>query len=170
MSLTTGARLGPYEIASAIGAGGMGEVFRARDTTLNRDVAIKVLPAAMASEPERLARFKREAQVLASFPGHAGFGIHRALLSGRPLSRLRLGRVRPRGGLRSALSGHRSQVADLDCGRLRAGLAQRHAGGLLPVFRLPAHVGDGLGVSLGTLLRAAAAALPRLPRDGSRCH
>ena len=66
MSLPPGARLGSYEVAAAIGAGGMGEVFRARDTTLNRDVAIKVLPAALASDPERLARFKREAQVLAS--------------------------------------------------------------------------------------------------------
>ena len=65
-SLSTGSRLGLYEITAAIGAGGMGEVFRARDTTLSRDVAIKVLPAAMAADTERLARFKREAQVLAS--------------------------------------------------------------------------------------------------------
>ncbi len=66
MRLLPGARLGPYEIVSAIGAGGMGEVFRARDTKLNRDVAIKVLPAAFADDPERLARFTREAQTLAS--------------------------------------------------------------------------------------------------------
>ncbi len=66
MSLAPTTRLGPYEIVAAIGAGGMGEVFRARDTTLNRDVAIKVLPAAMATNTERMARFKREAQVLAS--------------------------------------------------------------------------------------------------------
>src|SRR5438132_6864469 len=66
MSLTSGARLGPYEILSAIGAGGMGEVYRARDTRLNRDVAIKVLPEAFAQDADRLARFKREAQVLAS--------------------------------------------------------------------------------------------------------
>jgi serine/threonine protein kinase/Tol biopolymer transport system component len=66
MTLLPGARLGPYEITSAIGAGGMGEVFRARDTKLNRDVAIKVLPAAFADDPERLARFTREAQTLAS--------------------------------------------------------------------------------------------------------
>jgi serine/threonine protein kinase/Tol biopolymer transport system component len=62
----TAARIGPYEIVAAIGAGGMGEVFRARDTKLNRDVAIKVLPAAFADDPERLARFTREAQTLAS--------------------------------------------------------------------------------------------------------
>ena len=66
MTLSAGARLGPYEITAAIGAGGMGEVFRARDTKLGRDVAIKVLPAAFADDPERLARFTREAQTLAS--------------------------------------------------------------------------------------------------------
>ncbi len=65
-ALVSGRRIGPYEIVSAIGAGGMGEVFRARDTKLNRDVAIKVLPAAFADDPERLARFTREAQTLAS--------------------------------------------------------------------------------------------------------
>jgi serine/threonine-protein kinase len=66
MPLSAGARLGPYEIVAPLGAGGMGEVYRARDTTLNRDVAIKVLPDLFASDPDRLARFQREAQVLAS--------------------------------------------------------------------------------------------------------
>src|ERR1700692_3373683 len=66
MPLGSGTRLGPYEILSAIGAGGMGEVYRARDTKLNRDVAIKVLLRAVANDPDRLARFSREAQVLAS--------------------------------------------------------------------------------------------------------
>ncbi|PYR76272.1 MAG: hypothetical protein DMF87_18570, partial [Acidobacteria bacterium] len=66
MGLTTGTRLGPYEILSALGAGGMGEVYRARDTKLNRDVALKVIPDTFALDPDRLARFKREAQVLAS--------------------------------------------------------------------------------------------------------
>ena len=66
MTLAGGARLGAYEITAAIGAGGMGEVFRARDTKLNRDVAIKVLPAAFAQDHERAARFRREAHVLAS--------------------------------------------------------------------------------------------------------
>ena len=66
MALEPGTRLGPYEIHSAIGAGGMGEVYRARDTKLARDVALKVLPAQFAIDPDRLARFKREAQVLAS--------------------------------------------------------------------------------------------------------
>ena len=66
MALSPGTRLGPYEIRSALGAGGMGEVYRARDTKLNRDVAIKVLPDLFANDPERLARFRREAQVLAA--------------------------------------------------------------------------------------------------------
>src|ERR1700680_3305179 len=64
MPLSAGTRLGPYEILAPIGAGGMGEVYRARDTKLDRDVAIKVLPAALAQDPERLARFEREAKVL----------------------------------------------------------------------------------------------------------
>ena len=61
-----GQRIGPYQLASRIGAGGMGEVYQARDTTLNRQVAIKVLLPAVASNPDRLARFRREARVLAS--------------------------------------------------------------------------------------------------------
>ncbi len=66
MPLAPGTRLGPYEVISPLGASGMGEVYRARDTQLNRDVALKVLPHAMAADSERLARFTREAQVLAS--------------------------------------------------------------------------------------------------------
>ena len=73
VALTAGTRLGPYEIRAAIGAGGMGEVYRARDTKLNRDVAIKVLPDSVAGDPDRLARFKREAQVLASL-NHPNIG------------------------------------------------------------------------------------------------
>jgi serine/threonine-protein kinase len=66
MTLSSRTRLGPYEVICALGAGGMGEVYRARDTTLNRDVAIKVLPALFADNPDRLARFRREAQLLAA--------------------------------------------------------------------------------------------------------
>jgi eukaryotic-like serine/threonine-protein kinase len=66
MVLTLGSRLGPYEILLPLGAGGMGEVYRARDTKLGRDVALKVLPEAFAKNGERMARFRREAQVLAS--------------------------------------------------------------------------------------------------------
>jgi serine/threonine protein kinase len=66
MALVAGTRLGPYEILAPLGAGGMGEVYRARDSRLGRDVAIKVLPEAFASDPQRLARFEREAKTLAS--------------------------------------------------------------------------------------------------------
>ena len=66
MPLNAGTRVGAYEILSALGAGGMGEVYRARDTKLGRDVALKVIPDTFALDPDRLARFKREAQVLAS--------------------------------------------------------------------------------------------------------
>ena len=66
MSLQPGTRLGPYEVAAKIGEGGMGEVYRATDTKLDRDVALKVLPDLFTSDPDRLARFEREAKVLAS--------------------------------------------------------------------------------------------------------
>ncbi len=66
MPLEIGIRLGPYEILAPLGAGGMGEVYRARDTNLSREVAIKIMPAALATDPERLARFRREAQALAA--------------------------------------------------------------------------------------------------------
>jgi serine/threonine protein kinase/Tol biopolymer transport system component len=73
MPLASGARLGPYEVVALLGAGGMGEVYRARDTKLNRDVALKVLPDAFAADPDRLARFRREAQVVASL-NHPNIG------------------------------------------------------------------------------------------------
>src|SRR5438067_2791705 len=66
MVLAAGSRLGSYEIVAPLGAGGMGEVYRARDTRLGREVAIKVLPESMARDPDRLVRFEREARVLAS--------------------------------------------------------------------------------------------------------
>ena len=66
MSLAIGTKLGPYEIVAPLGAGGMGEVYRAKDIKLNRDVAIKVLPESFALDADRVARFTREAQVLAS--------------------------------------------------------------------------------------------------------
>ena len=83
MALEAGTKLGPYEIVSPLGAGGMGEVYRAKDTRLDRDVAIKVLPETMTCDPERVARFHREAKVLASLnhPNIAaiyGFEDHRS--------------------------------------------------------------------------------------------
>jgi len=73
MTLSPGTRLGSYEILSALGAGGMGEVYRAHDAKLNRDVAIKILLPAVANDPDRLARFSREAQLLASL-NHPNIG------------------------------------------------------------------------------------------------
>ena len=73
MSLSPGSRLGPYEVTAKIGQGGMGEVYRAHDTKLGRDVALKVPPDLFADDPERLARFQREARVLASL-NHPNIG------------------------------------------------------------------------------------------------
>ena len=73
MPLTPGTTLDPYSVTAKIGEGGMGEVYRARDTNLDRDVAIKVLPEAFTSDPDRLARFEREAKVLASL-NHSNIG------------------------------------------------------------------------------------------------
>jgi serine/threonine protein kinase len=66
MSLAAGTRLGPYEILSPLGAGGMGEVYRARHSKLKREVALKVLPDIFARDPDRMLRFQREADVLAA--------------------------------------------------------------------------------------------------------
>src|SRR5262245_38357474 len=66
MSMTPGSRIGSYEIQGLLGEGGMGQVYKARDGRLGRDVAIKVLPPSVANDPERLSRFEREAKVLAS--------------------------------------------------------------------------------------------------------
>src|ERR1700733_1005127 len=65
MTITSGTKLGPYEVVAPAGAGGMGEVYRARDARLNRDVAVKILPAAFARDPERMRRFQQEAQAVA---------------------------------------------------------------------------------------------------------
>ena len=73
MPLTVGTSLGSYEIVGVLGAGGMGEVYRARDTKLNRDVALKILPSALSADPDRLARFRREAQLLAAL-NHPNIG------------------------------------------------------------------------------------------------
>ena len=66
MPLSPGTRLGHYDVTSLLGEGGMGQVWQARDTKLDRDVALKVLPEAFTSDPDRLARFEREAKVLAA--------------------------------------------------------------------------------------------------------
>src|SRR6476646_5930536 len=84
MSVFPGARLGPYEITAKIGAGGMGEVYRATDTRLKREVALKILPLAFAADPERMARFQREAELLASLNHPNIAQIHGLEESGTP--------------------------------------------------------------------------------------
>src|SRR5678816_3001253 len=76
MALSPGARLGPYEILGPLGAGGMGEVYRARDNRLDREVAIKVLPERLAGDPEALARFEREAKAVAALSHANILSIH----------------------------------------------------------------------------------------------
>ncbi len=71
MPLSVGARLGHYAVTAKLGEGGMGEVWEATDAQLRRDVALKILPDAFAADPDRLARFQREAQVLADLRGRA---------------------------------------------------------------------------------------------------
>src|ERR1700730_9957263 len=106
MGLTSGTRLEAYEIQSPLGAGGMGEVYRATDAQAGRDVALKVLPAEMAQDPERLGRFRREAKALAQLDHPNIVTIHSVeecdgvhfltmqLVEGQPLDRLI-----PQGGL-----------------------------------------------------------------------
>ena len=84
MSLSPGQRLGPYEVVDLVGAGGMGEVYRARDTRLNRDVALKILPPQMAGSAQAFARFEREAQAVAALYPDARSHDGRWLLVGTP--------------------------------------------------------------------------------------
>ena len=76
MALSEGTRIGPYTVGTLTGQSGMGEVYQARDTKLDRDVALKVLPEAFTSDPDRLVRFEREAKVLASLNRDQSSGHH----------------------------------------------------------------------------------------------
>src|SRR5688572_8870519 len=107
MPLVPGSHLGPYEILVPLGAGGMGEVYRARDSRLNREIAIKVLPDGLTIDPEHLSRFEREAQVLGSLnhpnvaqiygleKSGSGLAIVMELVEGQDLSELLRGRPIP---------------------------------------------------------------------------
>ncbi|HLN92818.1 MAG TPA: serine/threonine-protein kinase [Thermoanaerobaculia bacterium] len=131
MSLSPGFRLGPYEIIAPLGAGGMGEVYRARDSRLERDVAIKVLPESLTADPQALARFEREAKLVAALSHPNILAIHdigsesgisyavTELLSGETLrDRLNAGAVPLRKGV-----GYARQIA--------RGLAAAHARGIV---------------------------------------
>jgi serine/threonine protein kinase/Tol biopolymer transport system component len=124
MALPSGTRLGPYEILALLGAGGMGEVYRARDGRLERDVAIKVLPASFAAQPDRLRRFEQEARVTSGL-NHPNiltiydFGVHKGcvyivseLLQGQTVrGRLRGGALPPRKAIEYALQTARGLAA-----------------------------------------------------------
>jgi TolB-like protein len=140
MTLSSGTKLGPYEIQSPLGAGGMGEVYRATDSNLGRDVALKVLPAEMAHDPERLARFRREAKALAQLD-HPNIvtiysveerdGVHfltMQLVEGQPLDR-----VIPAGGLPA------EQIVEI-AGALGDALAAAHEKGIVHRDLKPANV------------------------------
>jgi TolB-like protein/tetratricopeptide (TPR) repeat protein len=140
MALTPGTTLGSYEIQSPLGAGGMGEVYRATDTKLGRDVALKVLPAEMAHDPERLARFRREAKALAQLDHPNIVTIHSVeesegvhfltmqLVEGQPLDRLI-----PAGGLPV------EQIVEI-AGSLGEALAAAHEKGIVHRDLKPANV------------------------------
>jgi TolB-like protein/cytochrome c-type biogenesis protein CcmH/NrfG len=140
MALTPGTKLGPYEIQSPLGAGGMGEVYRATDTKLGRDIALKVLPAEMAQDPERLGRFRREAKALAQLDHPNIVTIHSVeecdgvhfltmqLVEGLPLDRLI-----PQNGL--ALE----QIVEI-AGALGDALAAAHEKGIVHRDLKPANV------------------------------
>ena len=117
MSLTSGSRLGPYEVRGVIGAGGMGEVYRARDTTLHRDVAIKVLPAAVAGHPRRLVRFERRTRGLADeadlAPGQQdGVALVRGAAERRGKGALGIGGDRIKNGAHGPYCGPKPRLGD----------------------------------------------------------
>ncbi len=146
MALTAGTRLGPYEIVSVLGAGGMGEVYRAKDTRLGREVAIKVLPSGVVADPDRLARFEREAKAVSALNhpnivtlhevGASDFGPYLVLekIDGRSLRELLGDGPMP---VRRILS-FATQIAE--------GLAKAHAAGIVHRDLKPDNVmvtGDG---------------------------
>ena len=126
MALSPGTRLGPYEIVASLGAGGMGEVFRARDTELGRDIAIKVLPRAVAQDADRLTRFRREAQLLASL-NHPNIGSIYGLAEGDGIRGLVLELVEGDTlGEMIASSGSRTTAAVDEERRVEAETTERH--------------------------------------------
>ena len=147
MTLSAGARLGPYEILSLLGAGGMGEVYRARDTRLERDVALKVLPEAVASDPARLRRFEQEARAASALNHPNIVTIYDVGREGR-VSYIAMEKI-DGVSLRERLAGGRLPVrAAFNIGsQIASGLAKAHASGLVHRDLKPENVmvtADGL--------------------------
>ena len=140
MTLSSGTRLGPYEILSPLGAGGMGEVYRARDRKLGRDVAIKVLPASLATDAERLARFRREAQLLAVL-NHASIAAIYGLEESSGVEALVLELVEGETLAERLASGPLSLAEALDVARqIAAALQAAHERGIMHRDLKPANV------------------------------
>ena len=116
MSLAAGTRLGPYQILAALGVGGMGEVYRARDTKLGRDVALKVIPDTFALDPDRLARFTREALQRARTQGKR---------LGRPNVRVPIERLQRVSGLSADVAAERLGVSRSTVKRWRRGILRQ---------------------------------------------
>jgi Tol biopolymer transport system component len=164
MTLAPGARLGPYEIVAPLGAGGMGEVHRARDTRLGRDVAIKALPAEFAQDPERLARFDREARLLASL-SHPNVGAIYGLedVGGRRYLVLELieGETLAQRLARGSLAFREALEV---CGQVAAALETAHEAGIVHRDLKPGNVmlaaGGGVKVLDFGLAKSGASAAP----------
>ena len=178
MPLSSGARLGPYEIQAAIGAGGMGEVYKARDTRLDRTVAIKVLPVEISGDPDRRARFEREARTIASLNhphictlhdvGEHGESTYLVMehLAGETLAeRLQKGRLPPDQALTVA-----TEIADALAAAHRQGIIHRDlkpgnvmltkAGAKLLDFGLAKLAGHGAEPAAAQLASAATRSAP----------
>src|ERR1700686_4265211 len=140
MSLSAGTRLGPYEIVAHIGAGGMGEVYSAHDIKLGRDVAIKVLPESFAHDGERMARFEREAQVLASL-NHPNISTIHGLEESNGITALGMERVE--GPTLAERIGHRAMPLDEAlpiAKQIAEGLEYAHERGIIHRDLKPANV------------------------------
>ncbi len=173
MALNSGTNLGPYQIQAPLGAGGMGEVYRARDVKLDRAVAIKVLPDALARDPERLARFEREAKVLASLnhPNIAQiYGLkNRGRQHGRR-ARAGDGAGSRRADQRSAAARDRAELREADRRRARSRARERNRASRFEAGQHPGHSrrrrqGSRFWFGVGGKPRAAGSGSQQLPHD-----
>src|SRR5438552_4218149 len=166
MALTSGTRLGPYEIVSPLGAGGMGEVYRARDVRLGREVAVKVLPANLSSDADRLSRFEQEARAASALNHPNIVTIHDVGRDGN-LSYIAMELVEGR-SLREMLGGGPLPFKRLIAisSQLADGLARAHGSGIVHRDLKPENVmvtADGLVKILDFVLAKLSQAAPEGP-------